>query len=101
MPSKLWRYLEYVEKHLGVVDATLHEHRLARESFGPDILPFISKDSLVNCGLTMGDAVRLKHSASSWWMSPEAKHPRLFDQPPDPPPQDNFFEPIYDIRFEK
>ena len=100
-PSKLRRYLEYAEKNLGVTDATLHEHRLARESFGPDILPFISEELLVNCGFTMGDAIRLKRGASSWWTSPEAKRPRIFDQPPGPPPQDNFFAPSYDIRFEK
>jgi len=97
-PSKLRRYLEYAEKHLGVNDATLYEHRLAQQSFGPDILPVISEQLLVDCGLTMGDAVRLKRGASSWWMSPEAKRPKLLDQPP---PQANLFEPTYQIRFEK
>jgi hypothetical protein len=38
-PSKMRRYLEYAEQHLGVDNATTHEHRLVQESFGPDILP--------------------------------------------------------------
>jgi hypothetical protein len=65
-PSKLRCYLEYAEKHLGVNDATLYEYRLAQESFGPDILPLISEQLLVNCGPTMGDVVRLKCGASPW-----------------------------------
>ncbi|KIM35743.1 hypothetical protein M413DRAFT_14400 [Hebeloma cylindrosporum] len=68
------------------------------ESFGPDVLPFIGEQLLVNCGLTMGDAVRLKRGASSWWASPDAKRRRLHDQPQ---PQGNFCEPTYHLRFEK
>jgi hypothetical protein len=97
-PSKLQRYLEYAEKHLGVNEATLYENRLAQESFGPDIFPLISEQLLVNCGLTMGDAVRLKRGASTWWTSPEAKRSKLFHEPS---PQNNLVETIYDIRFEK
>src|ERR1700761_1388588 len=83
-PSKLRRYLEHAEQHLGVENATLHEDRLLQESFGPDILPLIGDQLLVNCGVPMGDVVRLKRGASAWWASPEAKRSKILndDQPP-------------------
>jgi hypothetical protein len=81
-PSKLRRYLQYAERHLGVDNTMTHEHRLVRESFGPDILPLISDQTLVECGVLLGDVIRLKRGASIWWASPEAKHPKFFDQPP-------------------
>ncbi|KAF8814764.1 hypothetical protein BYT27DRAFT_7249806 [Phlegmacium glaucopus] len=56
-PSKLWRYLE------------------------PDILPLIGEQLLVDCGLTMGNAIHLKQGAASWWASPEAKRPKPLDYP--------------------
>ena len=56
-PSKLQHYLEYAEWHLGVNNATTHERRLAQESFGPDILPLIGEQLLVDCGIPMGDAI--------------------------------------------
>ena len=96
-PSKLKRYLEYAEKHLGVNNATTYERRLARESFGPDIILLINDQLLVDCGVPMGDAIRLKRGSSSWWASPEAKRPRVLDNPTN----DDFFGAVYDIRFEK
>ena len=103
-PSKLRRYLEYAEQHLGVDNATTHEHRLIQESVGPDILPLISDQTLVECGVPLGDVIRLKRGASAWWTSPEAKRPKIVDQPPVNKDRDGDFAGItydYDIRFEK
>jgi hypothetical protein len=107
-PSKLRRYLEFAEQHLGVDNATTHEHRLVQESFGPDILPLISDQTLVECGVPLGDVIRLKRGASTWWASPEAKRPKIVEQSPAPTPGRNDFASAshdvtyeYDIRFEK
>jgi hypothetical protein len=100
-PSKLRRYLEFAEQHLGVNNATIHEHRLVQESFGPDILPLVSDQTLVECGVPLGDVIRLKRGASTWWASPEAKRPKIVDQPPT---NDDFASVLtyeHDIRFEK
>ena len=74
-PSKLLRYLQHAEKHLGVQNAVTYEDSLAREGYGPDILPEVDNKALVECGLTPGDAIRLKHGARDWWNGPEAKRP--------------------------
>ena len=52
-----------------------YEDSLAREGYGPDILPEVDNKALVECGLTPGDAIRLKHGARDWWNGPEAKRP--------------------------
>jgi hypothetical protein len=101
-PSKMRRYLEYAEQHLGVDNATTHEHRLVQESFGPDILPLISDQTLVECGVPLGDVIRLKRGASTWWASPEAKRPKV--QVANQPPANDDIAGLtydYDIRFEK
>jgi hypothetical protein len=36
----------------------------------------IDKSDLVSCGLSDGDALRLKRAAQIWWTSPEAKRTR-------------------------
>ncbi len=51
-----------------------YEDSLAREGYGPDILPEVDNKALVECGLTPDDAIRLKCGARDWWNGPEAKH---------------------------
>ena len=97
-PSKLRHYLEYAEQQLGVDNATTHEQCLVQELFGPDIFPLISNQILVECGVPLGDVIQLKRGASAWWARPEAKHPKIIDQPPA---HNDFTGVNYDIRFEK
>jgi hypothetical protein len=76
-PSKLSRFLQYAHDQLGVANAPLFEHALAREGYGPDILSDVDQPALVACGLTSGDAIRLKRGAQSWWNSSDAKKPKI------------------------
>ena len=36
----------------------------------------VDNAEIIACGVTAGDAIRLKQGASQWWDSPEAKRPR-------------------------
>jgi hypothetical protein len=50
----------------------------------------------------LGDVIRLKRGASTWWAGPEAKRPKIIDQLEQP--ANNDFAGLtygYDIRFEK
>ena len=62
----------------------------------------VEDKALVECGLTPGDAIRLKCGVTEWWNGPEAKRSRtestntqLFASSPKPKAIE------YDIRFEK
>ncbi|KAF9033380.1 hypothetical protein BJ165DRAFT_1410441 [Panaeolus papilionaceus] len=57
-PSKLPAFLKFAEQQLG---------------YGPDILCDVNNKDLVACGLTPGDAIRIKCGARDWWSGPEAK----------------------------
>ena len=46
------------------------------KGFGPDILHHVSQDSLVNLGITPGDAIRLQNNAPKWWNGSHAKRKR-------------------------
>lgn len=72
-PSKLPAFLQYAADKLGVKDAMDYEYRLANKGFGPDILPHVNDAEIIACGITVGDAIRLKRGAANWWASPEAK----------------------------
>ncbi|KAF8957940.1 hypothetical protein BDZ97DRAFT_1628693, partial [Flammula alnicola] len=78
-PTKLRRYLEYAENELGLDSVLIFEHSLAKEGYGPDILPYVPDEKLVLCGLSHGDAMRLKRGASGWWNGPEAKRPKVME----------------------
>lgn len=86
-PSKLVLFLRYAEDHAGVSDATSFERALAAQGYGPDIMDQIDKDDLVACGVSAGDAIRLKRVAPIWWASPDAKRvTRHASEPPSSQP---------------
>ena len=72
-PSKLSRFLEYAETHLGVKNARLHEESLQLQGFGPDILHLVDDAVLKDIGLTPGDVIRLKQNSQQWWNSVDTK----------------------------
>lgn len=75
-PTKLSRFLQYVEEHEGMKGATMWEDMLSERGYGPDIMDEIDKSDLVSCGFSDGDALRLKRAARIWWTSPDAKRIR-------------------------
>jgi hypothetical protein len=99
-PSKLSRFLQYAHDQLGVANAPMFEHALAREGYGPDILSDVDQQALVACGLTSGDAIRLKRGAQSWWNGPDAKKSKVANIPPTPM-SDEEENRDYGIHFEK
>ena len=54
----------------------MFEDVLSERGYGPDIMDEIDKSDLVSCGLSDGDALRLKRAARIWWTSPDAKRIR-------------------------
>ena len=106
-PSKLSRFLQYAHDQLGVANAPLFEHALAREGYGPDILSDVDQQALVACGLTSGDAIRLKRGAQSWWNGPDAKKPKtvvgsnILPLTPASAGMDEEENRDYGVRFEK
>jgi hypothetical protein len=104
-PTKLNRYLRYAEEHLGVKNATRHEFSLASHGYGPDILEEVADNDLITCGLTAGDAIRLKRGASKWWKGPEAKRRKTTADDEyavlSEVPQESYNRSDYSIRFEK
>lgn len=83
-PTKLSRFLRYVEEHEGMKDAQMLEDILSERGYGPDIMDEIDKSDLVSCGLSDGDALRLKRAARIWWTSPDAKRIRRRSLTPIP-----------------
>ncbi|KIK02604.1 hypothetical protein K443DRAFT_37385, partial [Laccaria amethystina LaAM-08-1] len=75
-PTKLRRFLRYVEEKEGIQDARGLEQTFANNGYGPDIMGDVDKEDLVSCGLTVGDALRIKRAARVWWTSPDAKRHR-------------------------
>jgi hypothetical protein len=96
-PTKLSRFLRYVEEHEGMKDAPMLEDVLSERGYGPDIMDEIDKSDLVSCGFSDGDALRLKRAARIWWTSPDAKRIR---RSPTPIPAVRIDERDR-IRFEK
>ncbi len=80
-PSKLYRFLVHAQESLGVSNATGYEVELASKGYGPDILSLVNEKDLVGCGITPGDAIRLKCGTSKWWMSPEVKRAKKAQGP--------------------
>jgi hypothetical protein len=78
-PSKLPTFLKYAEEHLGVKNAPIYKYALEKNGYGPDILGFVKDVEIVACGISAGDAIRLKRGADKWWNSPEAKRVRTAD----------------------
>lgn len=81
-PTKLTRFLRYVEEKEGIRDARGLEQTFADNGYGPDIMGDVDKEDLVSCGLTVGDALRIKRAARVWWTSPDAKRRRQSLSPP-------------------
>jgi hypothetical protein len=98
-PSKLPAFLQYAENRLGVKNATQYEYSLANSGFGPDILPHVDNAEIIACGISAGDAIRLKRGASDWWSSPEAKRARDQSPPAQAHAGNNDLRGL--IRFEK
>ncbi|KAF8147117.1 hypothetical protein B0H34DRAFT_639614, partial [Crassisporium funariophilum] len=72
-PTKLAHFLPYVEEKEGIRDARGLEPTFTDNGYGPDIIGDVDKKDLVSCGLTVGDALRIKHAAHVWWTSPNSK----------------------------
>ncbi|KAJ7355940.1 hypothetical protein DFH08DRAFT_803871 [Mycena albidolilacea] len=76
-PTKLTRFLQHAETKLGVMNALSFEPMMLRNGYGPDIMHLIEdKDLMEQCGMTKGDALRLKAGATGWWKGPDAKRKR-------------------------
>ena len=73
MPTKLMQFLEHAQANLGVTNALAYEAQMCLKGFGPDILDLVSQDSLVNLGITPGDAIHLQNNAPKWWNGSHAK----------------------------
>ncbi|KAF8799455.1 hypothetical protein BYT27DRAFT_7223729 [Phlegmacium glaucopus] len=80
-PTKLARFLRYVEENEGIRDARRLEESFAENGYGPDIMGEVDKEDLMSCGLTVGDALRIKRAAHVWWTSPDAKRHRRSPTP--------------------
>ena len=105
-PSKLHRFLRFAEEKLGVKDATSREFSLAAQGYGPDILALVDEKELISCGLTAGDAIRLKRGALDWWNGPDAKRqkidfPGFTGEPANLSQEPEYNKEDYSIRFEK
>ena len=100
-PSKVGHYLGYASEKLGVRDAHVYKEALAREGYGPDILPYVEDKALTECGLTPGDVIRLKRGAAEWWNSSDAKRARILEPTDKPQPALPTSTTEYGIRFEK
>ena len=72
-PTKLTHFLEYAQANLGVPNTLAYEAQMRLKGFGPDILHLFSQDSLVNLGMTPGDAICLQTNAPKWWNGSHAK----------------------------
>jgi len=81
-PTKLTRFLRYVEEKEGIRDARGLEQTFADNGYGLDIMGDVDKEDLVSCGLTVGDALHIKRAAHVWWTSPDAKCRRQSLSPP-------------------
>jgi hypothetical protein len=73
-PSKLPRFLQHAELHLGVPNATMYEESLRVRGYGPDVLHLATDASLASLGISEGDVLRLKKGCVGWWNSRDAKH---------------------------
>ncbi|KAJ7879256.1 hypothetical protein B0H14DRAFT_2566855 [Mycena olivaceomarginata] len=59
---------------LGVTNALSFEPMMLCNGYGPDIMHLIEdKDLMEQCGMTKGDALRLKAGATGWWKGPDVK----------------------------
>jgi len=81
-PTKLTRFLRYVEEKEGIWDAHGLEQTFADNGYGLDIMGDVDKEDLVSCGLTVGDALHIKRAVCVWWTSPDAKCRRQSLSPP-------------------
>jgi hypothetical protein len=79
-PTKLPRFLEHAEKNLGIPTARTFEASMRENGYGPDIMHLLEDQALVDCGLTKGDALRIKAGAVSWWNGPDAKRKRVVEE---------------------
>lgn len=105
-PSKLSRFLEYAEAHLGVENASSHEERLRLQGFGPDIIHLVDDAALKDVGFTPGDVIRLKQHSQRWWNSGDAKRKRATNDtghtaPPAIVPSGDTTPPGKKVHFEK
>jgi hypothetical protein len=82
-PSKLPRFLNYAETHLGITNACMHEQALKQMGYGPDILHLIDDSMLKDIEFSLGDVISLKQNSLQWWNSPNAKR-KADDRTPFP-----------------
>jgi hypothetical protein len=95
-PSKLHRFLEYAEAHLGIPNARLYERCLEEMGYAPDILHLVDDSSLKDIGIKPGDIIRLKQNSLQWLNSAASKRKQcdLTHSAPSTPPNKR-------VRFEK
>jgi hypothetical protein len=53
---------------------------MRENGYGPDIMHLLEDQALVDCGMTKGDALRIKAGAVSWWNGPDAKRKRVEEE---------------------
>lgn len=104
-PSKLRRFLEYAETHLGVLNARLYERCLDEMGYAPDILHLVDDTSLKDIGIKAGDVIRLKQHSLQWLNSSASKR-KHDDRAPSAPsapstPSAPTTPPNKKVRFEK
>ncbi len=64
--SKLHRFLEYAETHLGIPNTQLYERCLEEMGYTPDILHLVDDSSLKDIGIKPGDVICLKQNSLQW-----------------------------------
>ncbi|KAJ7920446.1 hypothetical protein B0H13DRAFT_1867527 [Mycena leptocephala] len=79
-PTKLPRFLVHAEENLGIPTARTFEAAMRENGYGPDIMHLLEDQALVDCGMTKGDALRIKAGAVSWWNGPDAKRKRVEEE---------------------
>jgi hypothetical protein len=95
-PSKLHRFLEYAETHLGIPNAQLYEQCLEEMGYAPDILHLVDDSCLKDIGIKPGDVIHLKQNSLQWLNSTASKRKQgnLTHSAPSTPPNKR-------VRFEK
>ncbi|KAF9456340.1 hypothetical protein BDZ94DRAFT_1177933, partial [Collybia nuda] len=98
-PTKLSRFLQYVEKDLRMQGLVFLEDRFCDKGYGPDILHLVDNTELQAMGLADGDVIRLKQNTPLWWNGPNAKRKQsdtpllpMQDYPSTPPNKKMAFE---------
>ena len=72
-PSKLHRFLEYAETHLGIPNAWSYKQCLEEMGYAPNILHLVDNSTLKDIGIKPGDVICLKQNSLLWLNSFSSK----------------------------